>query len=178
MLLLLFVGGEGHAWSVDLCREREGTGQFMREGREEIENNDRYIYKFASRPIYSIVIFIFRNLYWTNLAWLTILKCGKSGCREIGTCCPLIRFSQFCLLNGPRMTRNKFYVDLPSDIFALKVSGSEFYLDFYEVDATWSPIRYVVREEVRKNYLLDDKYFRHFNCILIAIFIPIISKFS
>lgn len=106
----------------------------MREGREEIENNDRYIYKFASRPIYSIVIFIFRNLYWTNLAWLTILKCGKSG--EIGTCCPLIRFSQFCLLNGPRMTRNKFYVDLPSDIFALKVSGSEFYLDFYEVDAT------------------------------------------
>lgn len=39
----------------------------MREGREEIENNDRYIYKFASRPIYSIVIFIFRNLYWTNL---------------------------------------------------------------------------------------------------------------
>lgn len=33
-------------------------------------------------------------------------------------------------------------------------------------------------EEVRKNYLLDDKYFRHFNCILIPIFIPIISKFS
>lgn len=32
-------------------------------------------------------------------------------------------------------------------------------------------------EEVRKNYLLDDKYF-HFNCILIPIFIPIISKFS
>lgn len=154
--LLLFVGGEGGRGG-----ETRLIGRFMggegnlcgTERRKEIENNDRIKYKFAPLvqyiPSLDRYIFIFRNLYWTNLARLTILKCGKSG-REMGTCCPLIRFSQFCLLNGPRMTRNKFYVDVPSDIFALKVSSSPFHLDFYEVDATRSPIRYVFDRALRK----------------------------
>lgn len=136
-------------------------GQFMR-NRKEIENNNRIKYKFAPLvqyiPSFDRYIFIFRNLYWTNLARLTILKCGKSG-REMGTCCPLIRFSQFCLLNGPRMTRNKFYVDVPSDIFALKVSSSPFHLDFYEVDATRSPIRYAISIGRYENGPLNGKYF-------------------
>lgn len=47
-------------------QEREGVGQFMREGREEIENNDRYIYKFASRYIRSLYSFsgIYIGLIW------------------------------------------------------------------------------------------------------------------
>lgn len=61
--------------------------------KKEIENNDRYIYiNLPLVQIYTLVrsiIFIFRNLYWTNLAWLTILKCGKSErCREIGNVLP------------------------------------------------------------------------------------------
>lgn len=50
---------------------REGEGNLCgTEGKKEIENNDRYMYKFASRPIYSLVrsLYSFSGIY-IGLIW-------------------------------------------------------------------------------------------------------------